>query len=116
MPRRAAVACSSEKAPTHQSRASSAVTVSATASAGVRGADRYSTGSGAGWRSSRARRDATVVSVFSNWSCMRSRWAMITSFRVPTSGADSTALTSSTGMPRSRNRRMTWAVATWAGR
>ena len=40
---------------------------------------------------------------------------MISLVRASTSGACSTAFTWSSGMPRSRNRRITWATGTWPG-
>jgi hypothetical protein len=104
-PAASTVACSSPNASAHHSSRSAIVTRSAIASAGTAGTARCSTGIGGGGPSSRARSDVTVPWIWDSWVCIRSRWATITSVRTAGSVACRTALMSSSGMPRSRNRR-----------
>jgi hypothetical protein len=98
-----------------QAQDSPAVTVARMASAGVAGIDRNSTAGPAGGSSSSARRLATLICISASLASMAVRWEMISLVLVSRSGACSTALTWSSGISRSRKRRMTWATGTWAG-
>jgi hypothetical protein len=91
------------------------VTVARTASAGVAGIDRNSASGPGGGPSSSARRLATLICISASLASMAVRWEMISLVLVSRSGACRTALTWSSGMSRSRNRRMTWAMGTWPG-
>ena len=66
----------------------------------------------AGW--SRRRSEVTAARVSSSWFSSRSRCAAIRALRACGSLVASTSRTSRTGMPSSRNRRITWAVGTCA--
>jgi len=72
--------------------------------------DRCSTATGAGGRSSSDRSEATTDCVTASCDSIRCRCATITWLRAATSGACSTSLISSSGMPRSRNLRITCAA------
>jgi hypothetical protein len=58
-----------------------------------------------------ARRGTTAL-VWSSWFSSRSRFPAIKAFLASGSVVASTSPTSRTGMPRSRNRRITWAAGT----
>ena len=107
-------AASSPIASSPHAITSATVTTSAIASAVTAGIVRNSIrGRGTG-PSSSARSPLTAAWVCSSWRSIRARWAVISRFRAVRSGASSTALIESSGMPRSRSRLITWAAATWS--
>ena len=110
-----AVASTSARAPSaslpHVAR-SAADTTWATASAVTAGILRYSTAGRTAGPASSARSPATDAWVCASWRSIRPRCAAISRFLVSRSGAMSTDLIESSGMPRSRSRLMTWAGTT----
>lgn len=77
------------------------------------GIERNSTSGRTAGASSSARRLDTLICSSASLDSIAVRCAMISLVLVSTSGAVSTARTWSSGMSRSRNRRMTWATGTW---
>ncbi len=63
---------------------------------------------------SRSRSDSTAARVWASSASSRPRCAEMSALRAAASGAASTALTSATGISRSRSLRMTCAVGIWA--
>ena len=110
------MAWSSPSAPWYHDPASSMSSASLIAAAGVASTRRrpMSASSGGDGRASRSRSDETAVCVRVSPSSSRFRCAAMSSLRVSMSGAARTCRTSSTGMSRSRKRRMICAAGIWA--
>ena len=83
------------------------------AAAAVAGTLRCSITAGPAAGCSSWRSDSTAARVWASPASSRFRCAAIRALRAGASGAASTALTSATGISRSRSRRMTCAVAIW---
>ena len=105
---------SSWKAAIHQCSRSSQATGSMMATASHGATERYSTAIGSGARgcSSSWRSDVTVSCVCRSADSMSRRWATMISLRAVWSAVSITCLICSSGMPRSRKRRITWPVGT----
>ena len=105
----ASVASSSPNAPRNQGPNSSASTMAVIAAARV-GATLRSSIDGGVDEPSRSRNERTAVWVVLSTRSRRSRWLVMTWLRASRSSVPTTSAISSSGMPRSRKRRMMCAV------